>query len=139
MTNIAGQTRDEAERLHCPKCAAAMEQVSFGGTTVDRCVSCKGIWFDASEHERLKSVEGAGEIDSPPPARAAGNPVGPPPGKILCPVCHTPMIQMTDHEQPHIKYESCTVCYGVFFDAGEFRDYTEVTIAESVRTLFRRR
>jgi hypothetical protein len=48
------------------------------------------------------------------------------------------MIQMTDHKQPHIKYESCTVCYGVFFDAGEFRDYKEVTLAESVRKLLRR-
>ena len=43
---------------------------------------------------------------------------------------------MTDHNQPHIKFESCTVCYGVFFDAGEFRDYKELTLTESVKRLF---
>ena len=29
MTNIAGQTRDETQRLNCPKCKAAMEKVLF--------------------------------------------------------------------------------------------------------------
>jgi hypothetical protein len=46
---------------------------------------------------------------------------------------------MTDHHQPHIHFESCTVCYGVFFDAGEFRDYKEQTLGESIGRLFRRR
>ena len=57
MTNIAGQTRDETQRLSCPKCKAAMEKVSFGGVTVDRCVSCKGLWFDASEREQLRDLQ----------------------------------------------------------------------------------
>ena len=136
MTNIAGQTRDEAQTLNCPKCKAVMEKVSFGGTTVDRCISCQGIWFDAREQEQLKDVDGAEAIDTP--AGAAHKFTAPPAGKILCPVCHTSMIRMTDHQQPHIHYESCTVCYGVFFDAGEFRDYKELTLAESVKRLFNR-
>ena len=131
MTNIAGQTRDEAQTLHCPKCKAVMEKVSFGGTTVDRCVSCNGIWFDAREQEQLKDVEGSEVLDTGRPAAA---PAGA--GKLLCPVCHTQLIRMTDHNQPHIKFESCTVCYGVFFDAGEFRDYKELTLTESVKRLF---
>ena len=135
MTNIAGQTRDEAQKLNCPKCKAAMESVTFGGTTVDRCVSCKGIWFDAREQEQLKDAEGSEVLDSAPSGAAPAAPAG----KILCPVCHTQMIQMTDHHQPHIKFESCTVCYGVFFDAGEFRDYKELSLTESVKRLFGRR
>ena len=135
MTNIAGQTRDEAQTLNCPKCKAVMEKVTFGGTTVDRCVSCKGIWFDAREQEHLKDAEGSEVLDTANPA------AGPAPlaGKILCPVCHTQMIRMTDHQQPHIHYESCTVCYGVFFDAREFRDYKEVTLVESMKRLIGRR
>ena len=132
-SNIAGQTRDESQRVDCPKCRAPMEQVSFGGTTVDRCTSCKGIWFDAREQERLKDTPGAEAIDTGTP----GTPVAT--GRPKCPVCRTPMIAMTDHNQPHLKFESCTVCYGVFFDAGEFRDYKELTVAESVRSLFKRR
>jgi hypothetical protein len=33
------------------------------------------------------------------------------------------MITMTVHGHPKLKYESCTVCFGAFFDAGEFREY----------------
>ena len=136
MTNIAGQTRDEAQTLNCPKCKAVMEKVSFGGTTVDRCVSCRGIWFDAGEREHLKDAEGAEVLDTGKPG------AGPAPsasGKLQCPVCHTQLIQMADHDQPHIKFESCTVCYGVFFDAGEFRDYKELTLTVSDKRLFPRR
>jgi Zn-finger nucleic acid-binding protein len=142
-SNIAGQTRDESQTLNCPKCKASMEKLAFAGTTVDRCVSCKGLWFDASEREHLKDLEGSEAIDNgtaakaPPPPPPPAVPSGPA-GKILCPVCRTPMIAMTDHLQPHLKFESCTVCYGVFFDAGEFRDYKELTIAETVRSLFKR-
>jgi len=112
-----------------------MEQVPFGGITVERCVACKGIWFDAREHEKLKDVAGAETIDT-------GTPAATPPAtkaKRQCPVCHTQMIEMTDHRQPHLKFESCTVCYGAFFDAGEFRDFKEVTLVESIRARFRRR
>ncbi len=42
---------------------------------------------------------------------------------IDCPHCHTPMIALTVHGHSRLKYESCTVCYGAFFDAGEFREY----------------
>ena len=140
-SNIAGQTRDPEERIRCPKCAATMEQVAFGGVTVDRCVTCHGIWFDARENERLKATPGAEALDAPAAAASAPpTPVSPPSagGKIKCPVCHTQMIQMTDVRQPHLKFESCTVCYGTFFDAGEFRDYKELTLVESVRGLFGR-
>ena len=81
MENIAGQTRDESQRLSCPKCKAPMEPVSFGGTTVDRCQSCQGIWFDAREQERLKDAPGSEAIDTGKP----GTPVAP--GRVLCPVC----------------------------------------------------
>ena len=45
------------------------------------------------------------------------------PHKIQCPVCHTPMITLAVHGHKGLKYESCTVCFGSFFDAGEFREY----------------
>jgi uncharacterized protein len=136
MTNIAGQTRDESQSIKCPKCAASMEQVAFGGITVDRCVNCKGLWFDAREQEKLKDIAGAEEIDTGHPGASA---TARPTTSLICPVCHTPMILMTDHRQPHVKFESCTVCYGAFFDAGEFRDYKEHSLLEALRGMFRRR
>ena len=38
--------------------------------------------------------------------------------------------------QAHIWYESCPVCHGTYFDAGEFRDYKSETFFDRVKALF---
>ena len=104
--------------MNCPKCRAAMEVVTFEGIDVDRCTSCQGIWFDVLEKEHLAELPGSEAIDvGDKPADASD------PRHLLCPVCRTLMIPMTVHGHPGLRYESCTVCYGAFFDAGEFREY----------------
>jgi Zn-finger nucleic acid-binding protein len=37
---------------------------------------------------------------------------------------------MVDKDQFHIQYETCPACFGTFYDAGEFRDLKEHTVAE---------
>lgn len=112
-----------------------MELVTFAGVEVDRCTDCKGIWFDSREHERLKATRGAEAIDTGDPRRGRENNEQ---KRVLCPRCTTPMVRMVDAEQPHIWYEGCSVCGGVYFDAGEFRDYKEYTLADVWRGLFAR-
>ena len=119
--------------MNCPKCSAAMEKVQYQSIEVDRCTDCKGIWFDMLEHEHLKALEGSEEIDiGDPKVGKESNIVD----HIDCPVCDTRMIRMVDGRQPHIWFESCTVCYGVFFDAGEFRDYKQENILDFFKDLF---
>ena len=118
--------------MQCPKCAHAMEKMAYKDVEVDRCTLCKGIWFDAAEHEVLKGIEGSEAIDSGDPA--VGHLFNKE-DKVKCPVCHVPMIRMVDREQPHIWFESCTVCYGAFFDAGEFTDYKFHTLLDIIRDL----
>ena len=101
--------------MNCPKCSASMEKVVFEGIEVDRCTGCRGLWFDAGEHEKLKEIGGSSAIDEGASPPDAGEP-----HKLTCPVCHTPMISMAVHGHAGIKYESCTVCYGAFFDRGCF-------------------
>lgn len=117
----------------CPKCNAVMEKVEYHAIEVDRCTDCKGIWFDMLEHKHLKAIEGSETID-------IGDPdVGEEANKkdrVNCPVCNDPMIRMVDLDQSHIWYESCPTCYGVYFDAGEFRDYKEKTVLDFFRILF---
>lgn len=119
--------------MNCPKCNATMETVTFEGITVDRCTGCKGIWFDANEQKHLKQRQGSEVVD------AGDALVGRKMDKItniLCPRCHGPMIRMVDVDQHHIDYEACTTCYGIFLDAGEFKDMKDYTVSEYLRGMF---
>jgi len=111
--------------MKCPKCGSLMEKVVFEKIEVDRCTNCKGIWFDMLEHEELKKLNGAESIDTGDPETGREyNKID----SIICPKCNSKMIRMVDRSQPHIWYESCGVCYGIFFDAGEFTDFKNHTI-----------
>lgn len=122
--------------MNCPKCSATMETVTFEEIDVDRCTRCHGIWFDAREQEHLRDKRGSAKIDLEHPGGGGKdfNAIR----KINCPVCKGPMIAMVDPRQSHIQFESCTVCYGVFLDAGEFKDYNHRSILESVRGFWKR-
>ncbi|MFN2564944.1 MAG: zf-TFIIB domain-containing protein [Gemmatimonadaceae bacterium] len=117
--------------MNCPKCTSPMKGVSVGSVEVDRCTSCAGMWFDAFEDEAVKRARGATAVDT---GNEITGKVKNQHGKISCPKCRTRTIRMVDREQPHIWYESCPVCYGKFFDAGEFKDVAE----KGLKDLFRR-
>jgi Zn-finger nucleic acid-binding protein len=107
-----------------------MESVTVESMQVDRCTGCSGLWFDLREHEHLKSVRGAEEVDTGDPARGKQQDAA---RNVMCPKCKTRMISMVFPEQPHIHYEMCSVCSGVYLDAGEFADYKQMTLAERVK------
>lgn len=117
--------------MQCPKCAANMKTVHYEEIEVDRCSACRGIWFDMLEHEDLKRLAGSEAIDT-----GAGVPGLNEVTRIQCPRCAVPLIHMAVAGQPHIGYEACTVCYGLYFDAGEFSDFREDTFAEAWRASF---
>lgn len=118
--------------MECPKCHSAMEAVVYEGVEVDRCTECKGLWFDMLEHERLRERKGSEAIDD---GNAEKGKAFDAVDEIQCPKCRTRMIRMVDKDQPHIRYESCGTCYGVFFDAGEFTDLKERSILDFFRSL----
>jgi Zn-finger nucleic acid-binding protein len=126
----------EAAIMNCPKCEAQMEVVRFEDTEVDRCVRCGGLWFDALEEEELRGRAGAEEIDSGPRWLAATHNVQP---RAFCPVDGTLMLRMVETAQPHIWVESCPVCHGTFFDAGEFKDLQEHAVGKLLRRQWRER
>lgn len=103
--------------MNCPKCAAEMERVVVEGVEVDRCTKCRGLWFDRGEDEQLRSE--ADKVDSGTPAAAPKTVAA---GAVNCPRCKTRMIEMAVLNHAHIKYESCKVCFGVFFDSGEYKE-----------------
>lgn len=116
--------------MQCPKCAHDMEKVTYENVEVDRCKLCKGLWFDVMEHEILKGLKGGEQVDV---GDAEVGELFNREDRIDCPVCKVPMVRLVDGEQPHIWYEGCPVCYGVFFDAGEFRDLKSFTLMDVIR------
>jgi len=116
--------------MKCPKCSTEMESVTYQSIEVDRCPGCQGIWFDAREADKLKEMKGSEAIDTGDSRKGkVMNKVD----RIECPICQIPLIRMVDPRQHHLWFESCKVCHGVFFDAGEFKDYKEKTILDLFR------
>jgi Zn-finger nucleic acid-binding protein len=107
-----------------------MSVASFEGIEVDRCLDCSGMWFDALEVQDLRHSKGAGVLDTGDAQRGAQHDTI---GKIKCPVHAVPMVRMVDREQPHVWYEQCPTCYGIYLDAGEFRDLMDRTLSDMVK------
>lgn len=119
--------------MKCPKCNAPMETVLFEGIEVDRCAGCKGLFFDLMEAERLRDKPGSEAIDvGDAEVGKAQNEND----RIRCPRDTTWMIRVVDPKQPHLWLETCSVCHGTFFDAGEFRDWKHETLLDVVRGWF---
>ena len=112
-----------------------MESVSFRSVEVDRCTGCAGLWFDLLEEEDLQMLSGSEVIDSG--SAATGKNLNKT-GDIKCPKCSVPMLRMVVDSQPHIWYESCPVCYGTYFDAGEFTDFKTETFMDKIKDIFSR-
>lgn len=118
--------------MDCPKCDSVMEEVTYHGITVDRCTECKGIWFPGIEHKELKRIKGSESID------IGSEKVGKEYDaleNVQCPVCEDEMETVADKFQPHIHYEVCAKGHGVYFDAGEFKDFKEETLGDFIKSL----
>ncbi len=119
--------------MECPKCRAAMETVVYAKIEVDRCTACFGLFFDAREAERLKAIRGSESIDTGPDEVGKRYNER---DRIRCPRDTTLMVRVVDPKQSHIWTETCPVCFGSFFDAGEFRDFKSETFGDLLKSWF---
>jgi Zn-finger nucleic acid-binding protein len=127
----------EDRLISCPKDASPMSRVTLGAVRIDRCPACGGVWLDrgeldaikhtALEDEHRKTLDALDDLGVSEPARR--------PQPLLCPRDHTRMSVYHDPAQKHIELDTCTKCGGVFFDAGELSDLTEITFGERLRGL----
>jgi Zn-finger nucleic acid-binding protein/predicted MFS family arabinose efflux permease len=118
--------------MRCPKCRADMEQIVYEGTEIDRCTTCKGLWFDAGEIETLRGKEAAAALDT---GSAAVGRQSNTLDRYQCPRCSGAMVRVVDARQPHIWFETCSSCQGSFLDAGELRDLATVSISDFFKDL----
>lgn len=117
--------------MKCPKCQGETEAVSLGGIEVDRCTECKGIWFDSTEHEALKKIEGSELIDN---GDVSVGKVFDGKHDIVCPRCMVFMQTVVDTDNNSITYEKCPSCEGIFLDAGEFKESKREPLIEFLKS-----
>ena len=115
--------------MDCPKCNNSMNEISGPSFSAMKCGACSGIWFQDGGHEKAKALEESVKIDETETNAAA---VYNPERDINCPECKQKMMKMTDSAQLHIQFEACPDCNGVFFDSGEFKDFSEFTFIEKI-------
>ena len=82
---------------------------------VDRCIGCRGVWFDEGEmNEAIRSMK-LRTAPEPPAAvvpRQSGA-IG------QCPRCGAGMETLQSRSAPQVEYDRCPRCGGVWFDPGE--------------------
>ena len=118
--------------MQCPKCSGDMQPVMFNEVEVDRCTKCYGIFFDHLERETLKQMEGAEALDVGDEfVGATYNDMA----DVSCPRCESKMTSVVHSDPFEIRFEACPNCNGVYFDAGEFKDYLEDEIFDQFQDI----
>lgn len=110
--------------MKCPKCEASeLEKQRFlydESVELDVCPSCKGMWFDKGELDRLDesvtlSVEDEAfeEVDLPP---------------RTCPSCGGELRSYNHEAMRALVVEICDSCEGFWLDEHELEDIREMTL-----------
>jgi Zn-finger nucleic acid-binding protein len=107
--------------MDCPKCNKALRSVKYEAQllTVDRCVSCKGIWLDKGELAQYGNA--ADDMPDFDKSLSALKPT-----KFPCPNCkehkkHEMLFELpyTSDDKATFSVDYCKVCQGLWLDALE--------------------
>jgi len=110
----------------CPRCSKTkFEKLTVSGVELDRCESCKGIWMDGGEYEKVVessrnlSISGTDVLSPPDAIREESYQ----PLRVSCPGCGQSLLEP---EPIHFEFihhvvitDRCSDCDGVWFDASE--------------------
>ena len=98
--------------LSCPRDGAALETVVREGVTIDRCGTCRGMWFDKGE---LRRVSGERRVER----EATRGRIVPVQSDFACIRCggvsHLSFIE-------EVSVDACSACHGVWLDGGELEE-----------------
>ena len=111
--------------MKCPACKNSLLEKDAGGITLDVCYGgCGGIWFDATELDRVdaRAATTLHSIWTLPVSSVKLN------EPRRCPRCPEQVLDrkwFSDRKQ--VEIDQCPVCRGIWLDAGEFtRIYDEM-------------
>ncbi|HZQ47135.1 MAG TPA: zf-TFIIB domain-containing protein [Verrucomicrobiae bacterium] len=111
--------------MKCPSCKNPLLEKDAGGMTLDICYGgCGGIWFDATELERV-TPRAAATLHTIWSAPVSSEKLAEP---RMCPRC--PELELERKwfsELKQVEIDQCKKCGGIWLDAGEFtRIYGEI-------------
>lgn len=104
----------------CPRCSGALEPLDIDGVKIDRCGSCRGIFLDKYELNRLNALNsGAAEnLNDGAPGSAAIE-TSDASKKINCLRCSSVMNVVNFSYTSGIFIDHCPACESVWLDNGE--------------------
>ena len=110
----------------CPRCNGnKFEKLDISGVSLDRCLSCKGIWFDGGEFEKVVEFSRKGAkpdtaLLSPPQEikKESYHPL-----RVRCPGCDKALLEAEPVNFEFIHHvvvaDRCNLCGSVWLDASE--------------------
>ena len=99
--------------MKCPNCETELKTAVRHGIAVDACPSCKGMWLNAQELDRLEDAAfDLGDEEKGTLVFAAE------PSPRLCPECSQPL-QGFQYRLYDLPLEFCGQGHGFYLDAGE--------------------
>ena len=110
--------------MKCPSCKNPLREKGAGGMTLDVCYGgCGGIWFDATELERV-SASAASTLHTIWQVPVSNVKLTEP---RLCPRCDLVLDRKWFSDTKQVEIDQCPKCGGIWLDAGEFtRIYDEI-------------
>jgi Zn-finger nucleic acid-binding protein len=113
--------------------SSEMLSQTIEGVEIDRCPSCRGIWLDANELEKLLEADPRELLQEDRTSEADRQDSG---RRLQCPRCEgTQLIKLNSRLRPGTILDSCTVCYGTWLDAGELTRLAGTDLVGRLRRL----
>ena len=121
--------------MQCPVCTGTeLEPEQVDDVTIDRCPQCHGMWLDMLELEKLLESDPRPLLRQDRAFRAGKDD---PDRRLDCPRCKgTYLIKLNSLIRPGTILDSCTVCHGVWLDAGELARLAGGGLGGRLRSLF---
>ncbi len=132
-------TSSDARGGRCPRCQTDLAPTPTNGVLLDTCTTCKGLWFDGSEVERVIDVSTKGKSRDEVDSLREALPRRPSPienGTLECVRCRKPMTRRQIALKSGVVVDICGA-HGIWFDGGEWQQFGEFVRAGGLEVLRR--
>lgn len=100
--------------MNCPACSSEFEQLKHDRLEIDRCPTCRGLWFDENELKSYLTHSRAG-IAVERHAAELGDA-----SLLPCPRCDATAMHAC--RRRGVEFQKCTGCSGMFLTASSVRE-----------------